>query len=156
VYRDADWNRLTTIAVGPGRNSGGFTMFRESRAFSGFSTSDIGAAKAFYADILGLDVTEEHGNLTLNLQGGGRVLIYPKGNHQPATFTVLNFPVPDIDAAVDRLTGAGVEMERYEGFGQDDRGIVRPSAPEDGPPIAWFTDPAGNIISVLETGQRDG
>jgi predicted enzyme related to lactoylglutathione lyase len=127
-------------------------MFRESDAFSGFSTGDIGAAKAFYAGILGLDATDEHGNLTLNLQGGGRVLIYPKDNHQPATFTVLNFRVPDIDAAVDRLTGAGVEMERYEGFGQDERGIVRPSSPADGPSIAWFTDPSGNILSVLEAG----
>jgi catechol 2,3-dioxygenase-like lactoylglutathione lyase family enzyme len=131
-------------------------MFRKSDAFSGFSTGDIEAARTFYAGTLGLDVTDEHGNLTLNLQGGGRVLIYPKDNHQPATFTVLNFPVPDIDAAVDRLTGAGIEMERYEGFGQDERGIVRPSSPEDGPSIAWFTDPAGNIISILETGQRDG
>ena len=127
-------------------------MFRHSQAFSGFSTSDIPRARAFYADTLGLDVREEHGMLNLNLGGGGHVLIYPKEDHEPATFTVLNFPVPDIDAAADHLAAAGVTFERYEGFSQDERGIARPASPEDGPPIAWFTDPAGNILSVLEDG----
>jgi catechol 2,3-dioxygenase-like lactoylglutathione lyase family enzyme len=121
-------------------------MLKDSHGFSGFSTNDIARAKAFYADTLGLEVTEENDMLTLHLAGGGRVLIYPKDNHEPATFTVLNFPVEDIDKAVDALTKAGIEFERYEGSGQDERGIVR----QYPPPIAWFKDPAGNILSVLE------
>ena len=121
-------------------------MFKESNAFSGFSTNDIAKAREFYATTLGLEVTEENGMLTLHLGGGGSVLIYPKDNHEPASFTVLNFPVKDIDAAVDGLTKAGVEFERYEGAGQDERGIAR----EYPPPIAWFKDPAGNILAVLE------
>lgn len=121
-------------------------MFRDSHAFSGFSTNDIGAARRFYAQTLGLEVTEENGMLTLHLADGGRVLIYPKDNHQPATYTVLNFPVSDIGAAVDALHAAGVELERYPGANQDERGINR----DQGPAIAWFTDPAGNILSVLE------
>jgi catechol 2,3-dioxygenase-like lactoylglutathione lyase family enzyme len=121
-------------------------MLKDSHGFSGFSTNDIARAKAFYADTLGLEVTEENDMLTLHLAGGGRVLIYPKDNHEPATFTVLNFPVEDIDEAVDALTKAGIEFERYEGSGQDERGIVR----QYPPPIAWFKDPAGNILSVLE------
>jgi catechol 2,3-dioxygenase-like lactoylglutathione lyase family enzyme len=121
-------------------------MLKDSHGFSGFSTNDIARAKAFYTDTLGLEVTEENGMLTLHLAGGGRVLIYPKDNHEPATFTVLNFPVEDIDKAVDAWTGAGVEVERYEGSGQDERGIAR----QYPPPIAWFKDPAGNILSVLE------
>ena len=102
--------------------------------------------KQFYAGTLGLNVTEDNGILNLNFAGGGHTVIYPKEDHQPATFTVLNFPVDDIDKAVDELTNAGVEFERYEGFGQDERGIMR----EQGPPIAWFKDPAGNIISVIQ------
>ena len=121
-------------------------MFRMSHAFSGFSTNDIAMAKAFYAEKLGLDVSEENGMLTIRLAGGGRVLIYPKPDHQPATFTVLNFPVDDVDGAVERLVESGIEMERYPGAGQDDRGISRGR----GPAIAWFKDPAGNILSVLE------
>ena len=121
-------------------------MFRDSHAFSGFSTNDIPATKAFYADKLGLEVTEENGMLSLHLAGGGRVIIYPKEHHEPATFTVLNFPVTDIDSAVDTLTDAGIELERYEGSGQDERGVARAYPP----PIAWFKDPAGNILSVLE------
>jgi catechol 2,3-dioxygenase-like lactoylglutathione lyase family enzyme len=123
-------------------------MLRDSQAFSGFSTNDIPTTKAFYADTLGLEVTEENGMLTLHLAGGGRVLIYPKGgDHTPATFTVLNFPVSDIDEGVDALTAKGVTFERYDGIDQDDRAISRD---DGGPPIAWFTDPAGNILSVLE------
>ena len=122
-------------------------MFAESRAFSGFSSNDIAKAKQFYGETLGLKVTEENGQLMLDLSGGGQVLIYPKDNHEPATFTVLNFPVANIDDAVDRLTDAGISTERYEGMPQDDRGIYR----EFGPPIAWFKDPAGNILSVLQT-----
>ena len=121
-------------------------MFRDSHGFSGFSSNDIAKSKEFYSGTLGVEVTEENGMLTLHLAGGGRVMIYPKDNHEPASFTVLNFPVEDIDQAVDRLTTAGVEFERYEGFGQDERGIAR-----DNPPlIAWFKDPAGNILSVIE------
>jgi catechol 2,3-dioxygenase-like lactoylglutathione lyase family enzyme len=122
-------------------------MLTHTGAFSGFSTNDIAAARAFYADTLGIRVTEEEGMLNLELAGGQRVLIYPKDDHQPATYTVLNFEVADIDAAVDQLTAAGVTLERYEGSPQDERGIVR----EWGPPIAWFTDPAGNILSVIQT-----
>jgi catechol 2,3-dioxygenase-like lactoylglutathione lyase family enzyme len=121
-------------------------MLGDSHAFSGFSTNDIPKARDFYATTLGLEVTEENGMLTLKLAGGGRVLIYPKDDHEPATFTVLNFPVESIDDAVDRLAGAGIVFEKYEDSGQDERGIAR----EYGPPIAWFKDPAGNILSVLE------
>jgi len=125
-------------------------MFRDTHAFSGFSSNDISKARAFYGGTLGLDVSEEGDLLRLNLAGGGSVIIYPKDNHEPATFTVLNFPVPDIDAAVDRLTAAGVTFERYDGIGQDDRGIARPPSPDQGPQIAWFKDPGGNILSVLQ------
>jgi predicted enzyme related to lactoylglutathione lyase len=121
-------------------------MLDYNGAFSGFSSDDVAKAKEFYSDTLGVDVTEENGMLTLNLAGGGKVLIYPKDNHEPASFTVLNFQVPDIDQAVDSLTRAGVRFERYEGASQDERGIQR----QYGPAIAWFRDPAGNILSVLQ------
>lgn len=121
-------------------------MFGDSKAYSGFSTNDIQTAKTFYGETLGLEVTEGNGMLTLHLATGGRVLIYPKDDHVPATFTILNFPVDDIDSAVDGLTGLGVAFERYPDSGQDERGINR----QWGPPIAWFKDPAGNILSVLE------
>jgi catechol 2,3-dioxygenase-like lactoylglutathione lyase family enzyme len=121
-------------------------MLRDSHAFSGFSSNDIPKAKQFYGQTLGLEVSEENEMLTLHLAGGGSVLIYPKDNHEPATFTVLNFPVTDIDAAVDQLTQAGVAFERFDGFNQDERGIMR----DQGPPIAWFKDPAGNVLAVLE------
>ena len=121
-------------------------MLRDSHAFSGFSSKDIPKAKQFYSQTLGLEVTEENDMLMLHLQGGGRVLIYPKENHEPASFTVLNFPVADVDSAVDQLTKAGVTFERYEGSNQDERGIMR----DQGPPIAWFKDPAGNVLAVLE------
>ena len=126
-------------------------MLAASHAFSGFSTNDIRATRTFYADTLGLDVTEANGLLTMHLGGGGTVVIYPKDNHVPATYTVLNFAVADIDRAVDSLSAAGIAFERYEGIDQDERGIARPPRPEYGPPIAWFKDPAGNILSVLET-----
>jgi catechol 2,3-dioxygenase-like lactoylglutathione lyase family enzyme len=125
-------------------------MFRDSRAFSGFSSDDLAKSKKFYSETLGLEVTEEMGNLTLHLAGGGRVVIYPKPNHTPASFTVLNFPVEDIDKAVEKLAKAGVRLERYPGFDQDERGIQRGS----GPPIAWFKDPAGNILSVIALRDR--
>ncbi len=123
-------------------------MLRDSEAFSGFSVDDVPKARAFYAETLGLDVVEENGMLTLRLAGGGRVLVYPKRDHAPATFTVLNFPVPDVEAAVDGLTQRGVRFEHYEGTPSqtDERGIFRGG----GPLIAWFTDPAGNVLSVLQ------
>jgi catechol 2,3-dioxygenase-like lactoylglutathione lyase family enzyme len=122
-------------------------MFKDTRAFSGFSVDDIPRAKQFYGETLGLNVTEEHGMLMLHLAGGATVLAYPKGNHEPASFTILNFPVPDVEEAVDRLTEAGVPFEHYEGdLGTDKKGIFR----GEGPTIAWFRDPAGNILSVLD------
>ena len=123
-------------------------MFRETKAFSGFAVPDISAAKAFYGDTLGIDVSEENGMLTLHLAGGRDTIVYPKPDHVPATYTILNFPVDDIEAAVDALTAKGVEFERYEGedFSTDAKGIMR----QGGPLIAWFTDPAGNILSVLQ------
>jgi predicted enzyme related to lactoylglutathione lyase len=124
-------------------------MFKDTKAFSGFSVNDIPTAKQFYSQTLGLTVTEENGMLTLHMAGGNNVLIYPKPNHVPATYTMLNFPVSDIDKAVDDLIKSGVKFEHYDGMDADAKGIVRGNG---GPPIAWFTDPAGNIISVLEEG----
>lgn len=118
-------------------------MIDSARAFSGFATDDVPATRAFYADVLGLQVDEEHGMLHLRLGDGASVLVYPKDEHTPASFTVLNFPVDDIEAAVDELVRRGVTFVRYEGV--DDRGIMRGW----GPDIAWFTDPAGNILSVI-------
>ena len=122
-------------------------MFTNTKAFSGFAVDDIEAAKKFYGEVLGLNVSEDNGLLTLHLAGDRDTLIYPKADHQPATYTILNFPVPDIDAAVGELTSRGVTFERYDGFGQDDNGVSRDAG---GPPIAWFTDPAGNILAVLQ------
>ena len=124
-------------------------MFKDAKAFFSVSVNDLSAAKRFYSDILGLKVDEMPEGLSIQLAGGGNVFLYPKPNHEPATFTVLNFPVSDISGAVDALTQAGVVFERYEGTPQDERGIVRGPA-EYGPPIAWFKDPAGNVLSVLE------
>ena len=122
-------------------------MFKDTKAFSGYSVSDIDEARRFYGDTLGIETSVEHGLLTLKLAGGDRpTLLYPKPDHTPAEFTVLNFPVEDIDATVDELTARGVEMLRYDGLDQDERGIER----EFGPYIAWFTDPAGNVLSVLQ------
>ena len=124
-------------------------MFENTNAYSGFSVDDIPAAKQFYSDTLGLSVVEENGLLGLQLAGGTRILVYPKGEaHEPASFTVLNFPVDDVDQAVDELTARGVHFERYDGFDQDERGIMR----DQGPDIAWFKDPAGNVLSVLQEG----
>jgi len=122
-------------------------MFTDTKAFSGFAVPDIAAARAFYSETLGIRTTEEHGMLTLHLAGGDRpTLVYPKPDHTPAAYTILNFPVDDIDAAVDGLAARGVEMQRYDGMEQDERGIMR----SGGPYIAWFTDPAGNVLSVLQ------
>jgi len=119
-------------------------MFRDTRAFSGFSVDDIAKAKIFYGQTLGLEVSEDHGLLNLHIAGGSRIVIYPKTNHTPATFTILNFPVRDIEQAVNDLTERGVRFERYATT--DEKGISR----SNGPNIAWFKDPAGNILSVLE------
>ena len=123
-------------------------MFAESKAFSGFAVPDLKEARAFYEGTLGLRVTEEHDLLTLHLAGNRDTLVYLKPDHAPATYTILNFPVDDVEAAVDELKERGVRFERYEGIEQDERGI---SLDPNGPRIAWFTDPAGNILSVLET-----
>jgi catechol 2,3-dioxygenase-like lactoylglutathione lyase family enzyme len=121
-------------------------MLTITGSFSGFSVDDLDAAHAFYRDKLGLTVEPVEIGLDVTLPDG-RLFIYPKDNHQPATYTVLNFEVADIDVAVDELVAAGVAIERYEGMPQDEKGIMRASAGW-GPDIAWFTDPAGNILSV--------
>lgn len=122
-------------------------MLGSVKAFSGFAVDDLDAARAFYADVLGLDVQEVgDGLLSLNIAGGTTILIYPKPDFTPATYTILNFPVADVDAAVDELTAKGVTFQRYDGFDQDEKGISR----SDGPTIAWFTDPAGNTLAVLD------
>jgi catechol 2,3-dioxygenase-like lactoylglutathione lyase family enzyme len=127
-------------------------MFQPTTAFSGFSVNDLAKARAFYAQTLGLQVVEEGGGLWLHLPGGGRAFAYPKQDHQPATFTLLDFVVDDIDEAVEHLKSRGVHFERYEGMSQDDKGIMRGRAHQMGPDIAWFQDPAGNILAVLQTG----
>jgi catechol 2,3-dioxygenase-like lactoylglutathione lyase family enzyme len=125
-------------------------MFENSDAFSGMSTNDIEASRAFYEGVLGLTVKDEGmGSISLQLPRGGAVFIYPKDDHVPATFTVLNFVVDDIDAAVDELASKGVVMERYDDFPLDEKGIARGKSVGQGPDIAWFTDPAGNVLSVL-------
>ena len=123
-------------------------MLKNSKAFSGFSANDIAKEKEFYSRTLGLDVSEAHGILTLRLAGGNNVIIYPKPNHVPATFTVLNFPVDNVDLAVDELKKRGVRFEQYNlpDLKTDEKGIMR----GNGPTIAWFKDPAGNILSVIE------
>ena len=123
-------------------------MFKNNQAFSGFSVDDIQKAKEFYGQTLGLEVTEANGMLQLQIANGNEVLIYPKPNHIPATFTILNFPVANVEQAVDELTSRGVRFEHYDedDLKTDEKGIAR----GEGPTIAWFRDPAGNILSVLE------
>lgn len=129
-------------------------MLQDSQAFSGYSVDDLAAAKAFYSDVLGLKVSEENGmGLDVQLGSGAHVFLYPKPDHKPAGFTVLNFPVKDIDAIVDELVKKGVEFEHYpesDYIKQDQKGIARSDDPKHGPSIAWFKDPAGNILSVLQ------
>lgn len=125
-------------------------MFKDTKAFSGFSVNDIAKAKEFYANILGLEVTEAHGMVTLHIAGGAEIIIYPKPNHTPATFTILNFSVADINTTVDELSSKGVIFEKYDDMHQDEKNIARGIANHQGPDIAWFKDPAGNILSVLE------
>lgn len=123
-------------------------MFKDTKAFSGFAVDDIPAAREFYGTTLGLEVADVEDMLDITLGSGGHVLIYPKPNHEPATYTILNFPVTDVDAAVDELADRGVAFERYDepDLKTDERGVSR----GQGPTIAWFRDPAGNILSVLD------
>jgi catechol 2,3-dioxygenase-like lactoylglutathione lyase family enzyme len=124
-------------------------MLADTKAFSGFAVDDLAKAREFYGDTLGIRVTEENELLTLHLAGGTRpTLVYPKPDFTPATYTILNFPVDDVERTVDELTARGVQFERYEGFDQDEKGISRGMGPE----IAWFKDPAGNILAVLNEG----
>ncbi len=126
-------------------------MFTTVAAFSGFSVDDTAKAKAFYNETLGLEVEDGPMGLRLHLPGGdAKVFVYQKDDHQPAAFTVLNLVVEDIDAAQAELDAKGVHFERYEGTHQDDKGIARGKAANMGPDIAWFKDPAGNIISILQ------
>lgn len=123
-------------------------MFANTKAFSGFAVPNLKEAEKFYGDTLGIDITKgEMGDLVLNLTGGRDTFIYEKPDFEPATYTILNFVVDDVDRAVDKLSQKGVKFERYEGFDQDEKGIARG---DQGPAIAWFKDPAGNILSVLE------
>ena len=126
-------------------------MFKETKAFSGFSVDDLQKAKEFYGQTLGLEVSESNGLLELHIAGGRDILVYPKPNHIPATFTILNFPVNNIEQTVDNLIRRGVHFEIYneDTLKTDERGI---SLNNEGPRIAWFRDPAGNILSVLEVG----
>jgi predicted enzyme related to lactoylglutathione lyase len=121
-------------------------MFGTTKAFSSFAVDDLTAAKMFYSQTLGLRVSEEHGPLRLQIEGAQDILVYPKPDHTPATFTILNFPVDDIDQAVDELTARGAKIQRYERPKTDSKGIYRAQDHS----IAWFTDPAGNVLSVVQ------
>jgi predicted enzyme related to lactoylglutathione lyase len=124
-------------------------MFADTKAYSGFAVDDIGKAQEFYGETLGLRTSvldEEHGLMSLDLAGDRGTLVYAKPNHTPADYTILNFPVDDIDEAVDELAARGVSFERYDESEQDEKGIAR----GPGPNIAWFKDPAGNVLSVIE------
>ena len=127
-------------------------MFQPKTAFCGFSVYDLAKAKEFYAQTLGLQVVEEGVGLRIHLPGGGTAFAYPKDDHQPATFTLLDFVVGDIDEAVDELKSRGVNFERYAGMSQDEKGIMRGISQNMGPDIAWFKDPAGNFLAVLQMG----
>jgi catechol 2,3-dioxygenase-like lactoylglutathione lyase family enzyme len=121
-------------------------MFANTKAFSGFAVDDLEKAREFYGDTLGLKTSEEYGLMTLHLAGDRPTLVYPKPDHTPADYTILNFPVDDIDGAVDALSARGVHFDRYDGMEQDEKAIMRAG----GPYIAWFKDPAGNVLSVLQ------
>lgn len=132
-------------------------MLGGTKAYSSFAVDDVGKARAFYADTLGVRTTvmeEMGGLLTLHLSDGQDVMVYPKPDYEPATYTVLNFVVDDVEGTVDELTSKGVEFERYEGFDQDEKGISRGMG-MGGPTIAWFKDPAGNVIAVLDQGPSE-
>src|SRR4051812_43799833 len=124
-------------------------MFENTKAYSGFAVDDFEKAREFYGETLGLKLTvvdAENGLMSLELAGDRPTLVYQKADHTPATYTILNFSVDDIDEAVDQLAARGVTLERYDAFDQDEKGIAR----GPGPPIAWFKDPAGNVLSVLQ------
>jgi len=123
-------------------------MLENSKASSSFSVNDIEKAKQFYWGSLGIPVSENHGMLELKVSGGNPIMVYPKPDHTPASFTVLNFPVSDVEKTVDELTAKGIKFEQYPSFGTNAKGIV--DDPKMGPKIAWFKDPAGNVLSVLE------
>jgi catechol 2,3-dioxygenase-like lactoylglutathione lyase family enzyme len=128
-------------------------MFANTKSFSGFAVDDLKRAGEFYGETLGLNTSvldQQNGLMTLHLAGGRDTLVYEKADHTPATYTILNFVVDDIDKAVDELTTRGVRFERYEGFEQDEKGIARGIAQGTGPDIAWFQDPAGNVLAVLQ------
>ncbi len=125
-------------------------MEKIKEVFSSFSVDDLEKAKQFYGETLGLEVEDGKMGLVLHMVGGGTVFIYPKENHQAATFTVLNIEVDDLETTVDELAEKGVKLERYEGMGQDEKGIVRGRTAQHGPDIAWFKDPAGNVIAILQ------
>ncbi len=136
--------RSVTDVTSPQREE--LHVFASTKAFSGFAVPDVEEARRFYGETLGLKTSEENGLLTLHIAGDRDTLVYPKPDHTPATYTILNFPVDDVEKAVDDLAARGVEFERYEGADQDEKGIFR----GEGPLIAWFTDPAGNILSVIQ------
>ncbi|MEU4768525.1 VOC family protein [Actinosynnema sp. NPDC023794] len=147
TLKDPDGNYVQIIELNAAYRAasrGGSGLLAGSVAFNGFSVDDIPAAQKFYGETLGIPVTEEYGMLNLQLAGNRHILIYPKPDHQPATYTMLNFPVDDIDEAVAWLRERGVEMEKFDGV--DDDGVFR----KGGPLIAWFRDPAGNIMSVIK------
>jgi catechol 2,3-dioxygenase-like lactoylglutathione lyase family enzyme len=125
-------------------------VFEKSEPFSGFSVDDIDAARTFYTETMEMDVRDLNGMLQLQIRPDVAVLVYPTETHRPGSYTVLNFPVDDIDAAVEELGKRGVTLERYDGAPQDDKGIVRGLSTDMGPDIAWFQDPAGNVLSVLQ------
>ena len=127
-------------------------MFTDTTAFSGFSVDDQAKAKEFYGKKLGLKVDEDQMGLTLHLGSGAEIFVYPKEDHQPATFTILNFVVSNIDDTIDKLVAAGIKMEHYDNMPAplDKKGVLRGLAAGQGPDIAWFTDPAGNVLAVLQ------
>ena len=130
-------------------------MFKDAKAFSSISVNDLAAAKEFYTDVLGLNVEQTPEGLGIHLAGGGEVFLYPKPNHEPASFTVLNFPVDDVDAGVAELKKQGVRFEYYDlpDLKTDEKGIFR-GGPCGGPTIAWFKDPAGNVLSVVSKPEK--
>jgi catechol 2,3-dioxygenase-like lactoylglutathione lyase family enzyme len=131
-------------------------MFKDIQAFSGYSISDPEATRTFYGNVLGMDIglvegMGDFGALELRIAGGRPVLLYPKPDHQPSTYTVLNFPVDDINKVVDELADKGIETLRYDGgIKQDEKGIARGISANMGPDIAWITDPSGNILAILQ------
>jgi len=151
---DPDGNYVQIIQLSPeyiaSRQATESALSRHTQPFSGFAVDDVPQAERFYRETLGMDVSEEHGMLRLHIGEGASILVYPKPNHTPASFTILNLPVADIDAAVDALARRGVTFERYDGIEADEKGIVRGG----GPSIAWFKDPAGNVLSVLQERSR--